>query len=135
MSWGDDQNTDHPGFQNKTDGSIQLGMPEYIAALTEVKSEVIQFRRFTGRLRGSDLLRRLFALAIEIERLAQETDSAKDLEVVAANLLETARQIPPGSERHDVLKQIGKLRIKLDALVSEQKQLPLCPTCDRGHEV
>jgi hypothetical protein len=110
-------------------------MPEYIAALTEVKSEVIQFRRFTGRLRGSDLLRRLFALAIEIERLAQETDSAKDLEVVAANLLETARQIPPGSERHDVLKQIGKLRIKLDALVSEQKKLPLCPTCDRGHEV
>jgi hypothetical protein len=110
-------------------------MPEYIAALTEVKSEVMQFRRFAGRLRGSDLLRRLFALAIEIERLAQEIDSAKDLEVVAANLLETARKIPPGSERHDILKQIGKLRIKLDALVSEQKKLSLRPTCDRGYEV
>ena len=112
-----------------------MGMPEYIAALTEVKSEVMQFRRFAGHLRGSDLLRRLFALTIEIERLAQEIHSAKDLEVVAANLLETARKIPPGSERHDVLKQIGKLRIKLDALVSEQKKLPLCPSCDRGHEV
>src|ERR1700732_1812569 len=110
-------------------------MTEYIAARTGVKSEVIQFRRFAGHLRGSDLLRRLFALTIEIERLAEEIDSAKGLEVVAANLLETARKIPPGSERHDILKQIGKLRIKLDALVSEQKKLPLCPSCDRGHEV
>jgi hypothetical protein len=110
-------------------------MSEYIAALTEVKSEVMQFRRFVGYLRGSDLSRRLFALTIEIERLAQEIHNAKDLEVLAANLLETARKMPPGSERHDVLKQIGKLRIKLDALVSEQKKLPLCPSCDRGHEV
>jgi hypothetical protein len=110
-------------------------MPEYIAALTEVKSEVMQFRRFAGRLRGSDSLRRLFELTIEIERLAQEIHSVKDLEVVAANLLETARKIPPGPERYDVLKQIGKLRIKLDALVSEQKKLPLCPDCDLGHEV
>jgi len=105
-------------------------MHEYVAALTGVKSEAMQFRRFAGRLRGSDLLRRLFALAIEIERLAQEIDSAKELEVVAANLLETVRKFPPGSECHDVLKQIGKLRIKLDALVSEQKKLPLCPNCE-----
>ena len=73
----------------------------------------MQFRRFAGHLRGSDLL----------------------LEVVAANLLETARKIPPRSERHDVLNQIGKLRIRLDALVSGQKKLPLCPSCGRGHEV
>jgi hypothetical protein len=112
-----------------------MGMSEYIAALTEVKSEVMQFRRFAGHLRGSDLSRRLFGLAMKIERLMQEIDSAKDLEVVAANLLETARKIPPGSERHDVLRQIGKLRIKLGALVSEQKKLPLCPSFDRGHEV
>jgi hypothetical protein len=110
-------------------------MSEYIAALTEVKSEVMQFRRFAGHLRSSDQSRRLFALAIEIERLAQEIDSAKNLEVVASNLLETARKIPPGSERHYVLRQVGKLRIKLDALVSEQKKLPLYPSCDRGHEV
>ena len=112
-----------------------MGMPEYIAALTEVKSEVMQFRRFAGHLRGSDLSRRLFVLTIEVERLAQEIDGAKDLEVVAAGLLETARKMPPGSERHDVLKQIGKLRIKLNALVSEQKKLPLWPSSDRGHEV
>lgn len=94
----------------------------------------MQFRRFAGHLRGSDLSRRLFALAIEIERLVQEIDSAKDLEVAAANLLETTRKIPPGSERHGVLRQIGKLRIKLDSLVSEQKTLPH-PSYDRGHEV
>jgi hypothetical protein len=110
-------------------------MSEYIAALTEVKSEVMQFRRFAAHLRGSDQSRRFFALAIEIERLAQEIDSAKDLEVVAASLLETARKIPPGSERYDVLRQIGKLRIRLDALLSEQKKLPLCPSRDREHEV
>ena len=117
------------------EGCIQLSMSEYIAALTEMKSEVMQFRRFVGYLRASDLSRRLFALAIEIERLAQEMDSAKALEVVAADLLDAARKIPPGSERHNVLRQVGKLRIKLDALVSEQKKLPLCPSCDRGHEI
>ena len=41
------------------------------------------------------------SLAIESERLAQEIDSAKDLEVEATNLLETARKIPLGSERHE----------------------------------
>jgi hypothetical protein len=69
-----------------------LGVSEYIAARTELKSEVMQFRRFAGHLRGSDLLRRLFALAIEIERLAQEIDSATDLEVVAADLFARSRR-------------------------------------------
>jgi hypothetical protein len=117
------------------DGSILLSMPEYIAALTEVKNETLEFRRFAGYLRGSDSSRGLFALVLEIERRAEEMDSAKHLQVLAGDLLKTARKIPPGSERHDVLKQIGKLRIKLDVLASEQKKLPLGPGCDRGHDV
>jgi hypothetical protein len=100
-----------------------LGVPEYIAALTGVKGAVAQFRRFAAHLRGSDSLRRLLAVVTEIERLAQEIDSAKELEGAAASLMETARTIPPGPERHDVLKQIGKLHIKLDAVVSAQKKL------------
>jgi len=108
-------------------GSIQLGLPEYIAALTEVNDEVMQIRRLTGPLRDSELSGRLLALAIEIGRAAQEMDSMKDLEAIAAELLQTARKIPP-SERYDILRPIGRLRIKLDALVSLRKQLPFHPS-------
>ena len=127
MSWGDDQNTDHPVFQNKTDGSIQLGMPEYIAALAEVNGEIMQIRRLTACLQDPELSRQLLALAIEIGRGAQEMDSVKDLDAIVAKLLQTAREIPP-SERYEIIRQIGRLRIKLDALVSMRKQLPVHPT-------
>jgi hypothetical protein len=115
---------DHQWF---TDGSIQLGMPEYVAALTEVNGEVMQIRRRAGRLQDPELSRRLLALAIEIGRGAQEMDSMKDLEPVVAKLLQTAREIPP-SERYEIMRLIGRLRIKLDALVSIRKQLPIHPT-------
>lgn len=127
MFWGDDQNTDHPVFQNKTDGSIQLGMPEYIAALAEVNGEIMQIRRLTACLQDPELSRQLLALAIEIGRGAQEMDSVKNLDAIAAKLLQTAREIPP-SERYEIIRQIGRLRIKLDALVSMRKQLPVHPT-------
>jgi hypothetical protein len=116
--------------------AFQLASPEYTAALTGVKNEVMQLRRVAGHLRVSPgLTRKLFALAIEIERLAHEIDSAENLEVEAASLLKTARRIPPGPARRGVLKQVGKLRIRLDALVSEQKKLSPCPAGDRSHEV
>ena len=110
-----------------TDGTIQLGMPEYIAALTEVNGEVMQIRRLTGRLQDPELSRRLLALAIEIGRGAQEMDGMNDLEAVVGKLLQTAREIPP-SERYDIIRLIGRLRIKLDALVSIRNQLPIHPT-------
>jgi hypothetical protein len=102
-------------------------MPEYIAVLTEVNGEVMQIRRLTGRLQDSELSRRLLALAIEIGRGAQEMDSMKDLEPVVVKLLQTAREIPP-SERYEIIRLIGSLRIKLDALVSIRKQQPIHPT-------
>ena len=102
-------------------------MPEYIVALTKVNGEVMQIRRRAGRLQDPELSRRLLALAIEIGRGAQEMDSMKDLEAVVAKLLQTAREIPP-SERYDMLKLIGRLRIKLDDLASVRKQLPFYPT-------
>ena len=102
-------------------------MPEYIAALSEVNGEVMQIRRLTGRLQDPELSRRLLALAIEIGRGAQEMSSMKDLETIVAKLLQTAREIPP-SERYDMIKLIGRLRIKLDGLASVRKQLPFHPT-------
>jgi hypothetical protein len=97
---------------------------EYIAALTEVMREVMQIRRLTEHLRDRSSSRRHFASEMDIGQSARKTDSAKDLEIMAANLLEIAREIPPGAERHNALKQIGKPRIKLDVLVSKQKELP-----------
>jgi hypothetical protein len=40
----------------------------------------------------------------------------QELEEIATKLLETARKLPPGFERHDVLKEIGKLRARIAAL-------------------
>jgi hypothetical protein len=47
----------------------------------------------------------------------------KDLEVLAAQLLESARKLPPGPDRHDLLKQIGTFRIKLAAIAAKREQL------------
>jgi hypothetical protein len=102
-------------------------MPEYIAALAEVNGEIMQIRRLTACLRDPELSRQLLAFAIEIGRGAQEMDSVKDLDAIVAELLQTAREIPP-SERYEIIRQIGRLRIKLDALLSMRKQLPVRPT-------
>jgi hypothetical protein len=40
----------------------------------------------------------------------------QELEDMATRLLVTVRQIPPGQERHDVLEQIGKIRVQIAAL-------------------
>ena len=34
----------------------------------------------------------------------------QELEAMAAKLLATARELPPGQERHEVLQEIGKFR-------------------------
>jgi hypothetical protein len=38
------------------------------------------------------------------------------LEKLAIELLQTARQLPPGTKRHDILKEIGKFRVRIAAL-------------------
>jgi hypothetical protein len=37
----------------------------------------------------------------------------QDLETMAAKLLEIARNLPPGSERHSILKEIGTFRVQI----------------------
>jgi hypothetical protein len=45
----------------------------------------------------------------------------QDLEEIATKLLETARKLPPGSERHSFLKEIGQIRLRLSALKAKGK--------------
>jgi hypothetical protein len=43
------------------------------------------------------------------------------LEEIAAKLLKTARKLPPGTERHGILKEIGKFRVRITALKAKGK--------------
>ena len=45
----------------------------------------------------------------------------QDLEELAAKLLKIARKLPPGSERHGILKEIGKFRVRITALKAKGK--------------
>jgi hypothetical protein len=45
----------------------------------------------------------------------------RELETMAAKLLEIARNLPPGSERHSILKAIGKFRVQITALKTKGK--------------
>jgi hypothetical protein len=38
------------------------------------------------------------------------------MEEMAAELLATARKLPPSQERHEILKEIGKMRARIAAL-------------------
>jgi hypothetical protein len=45
----------------------------------------------------------------------------QDLETMAAKLLDIARKLPPGSDRHSILKEIGKFRVRITALKAKGK--------------
>jgi hypothetical protein len=49
----------------------------------------------------------------------------QDLEDMLAKLLEAARQLPPGTERHAILKQIGRFRARLD-MIAAKRNTPIC---------
>jgi hypothetical protein len=50
----------------------------------------------------------------------------QELEEMAAKLLATAREIRPGQERHDILEQIGKIRLQIAALQPLDSPPPVC---------
>ncbi len=45
----------------------------------------------------------------------------QDLDEMASRLLETARTLPPGPARHDILKEIGQFRARIEALRRKSK--------------
>ena len=42
----------------------------------------------------------------------------QDLQEMAEKLLEAARRLPPGSTRHEMLKEIGRFRARINALLN-----------------
>ena len=58
---------------------------------------------------------------IPIKSAYQTRKELQDLEAMAAKLLETARKLPAGPVRHDILKQVGKFRARITALKAKGK--------------
>jgi hypothetical protein len=40
----------------------------------------------------------------------------QELDEMAATLLATARQLSPGQDRHDALREVGRIRVQIAAL-------------------
>jgi hypothetical protein len=53
---------------------------------------------------------------IPIKSSEESLTELQDLEAMAAKLLETARNLPPGPVRHDIFKEIGKFRERIRGL-------------------
>jgi len=53
---------------------------------------------------------------IPIKSAQRTITEMQDLEAMAAKLLETARKLPAGPIRRDILKEIGKFRARIYAL-------------------
>ncbi|MDQ1387459.1 MAG: hypothetical protein QOF56_913 [Acidobacteriaceae bacterium] len=49
------------------------------------------------------------------------TAELEALDQIAAKLLQTANKLPPGPERHDLLKEVGKIRSQLFELMAKRK--------------
>ena len=43
-------------------------------------------------------------------------DRLQELEKMAAKLLEIAQRLPPGQSRQDALKEVGRLRARINAI-------------------
>jgi hypothetical protein len=47
----------------------------------------------------------------------------RDLEEMAGKLLESARKLPPGPERHEFLRELGLFRARIAAFIAKKEQL------------
>jgi hypothetical protein len=48
-----------------------------------------------------------------------EKEVPRDLEEIAAKLLQAARKLPPGPDRQSIVKEIGKFRARIAALMAK----------------
>jgi hypothetical protein len=48
----------------------------------------------------------------------------QELEEMAARLLALARKLPPGQQRHDVVREIGRFRMRIAALKGPDLKRP-----------
>ena len=58
---------------------------------------------------------------IPIKSAHRTITEIQDLKAMAAKLLETARKLPAGPVRNDILKEIGKFRVRIKALKAKGK--------------
>ena len=58
---------------------------------------------------------------IPIKSAQRKITEMQDLEAMAAKLVETARKLPAGPIRRDILKEIGKFRARINALKAKGK--------------
>ena len=68
-------------------------------------------------------LRTISPSALEFRTAKHNGDKMHDLEEMAAKLLETAGKLPPGPERHELLKEIGTFRARIAIITAKQEQL------------
>ena len=55
------------------------------------------------------------------QKICELKTEMQDLEEMAAKLLKTARNLPAWQVRHDILKEIGKFRVRIAALKAKGK--------------
>ncbi len=65
---------------------------------------------------------------IPIKSAHRTRTEIQDLKAMAAKLLETARKLPAGPVRSDILKEIRKFRVRITALKAKGKGLALVGT-------
>jgi hypothetical protein len=53
--------------------------------------------------------------------LANRTHQLLEIDAMAAQLLTTARKLPRGRDRHELLKEIGRLRIRISQLKRQER--------------
>ena len=69
-------------------------------------------------------LRTISPSVLEFRTAKHNGDKMHDLEERAAKLLETASKLPPGPERHELLKEIGTFRARIaKIIIAKQEQL------------
>jgi hypothetical protein len=49
----------------------------------------------------------------------------RDLEEMFAKLLEAVRKLPPRPERYELLRELGRFRVKMDAIALKGEQTTL----------
>ena len=56
---------------------------------------------------------------------ANRLEPMHDLEEMFAKLLDAVRKLPPDPERHELLRELGRFRVKMDAIALKGEQTTL----------
>jgi|SRR5450631_856588 hypothetical protein len=94
----------------KTVGEVREISNDTLLSLDWGKGSVAHLRETLG-LPSIDGVR-----TVGLEGEEQRVAKLKELAEMAAKLLETARKLPPGQDRHNALQEVGRLRVRITGL-------------------